>query len=282
MANRTALFLTTAALLTAATPALAQDNRYGNYPAAEEIEWQQHEVVQDLPGYETTYETADDYEADAPVRRRSIDRRRHSSQVYPSQYQQSAPRLAYSNEEREAWLADCRIVMRDDDYYDRYDDARYDDEDDGNGGFLGGLFGAVAGGIAGNRIAGRGDRLAGTLIGAGVGGVAGAVIGDALDDDDDRRDYRDDDYRDSAYRNADDYCGAYLRRYEASGQAGSGQMVYVQPVTMVAAPAQRGAMREIIREEWVDVADEPVETRTRRSIAPRRVAREQGKLTDVN
>ena len=264
MAIRTALFLTSAALIAAATPVLAQDDRYNDYPDAEEIEWLQYEVVQGLPEYDTVT-----VEADADVMPRS-HRRRTIARTQRDNHQQSAPRLAYSNEEREEWLADCRIVMRGDDYYDR-EDARYDEED-GNGGLLGGLFGAVAGGIVGNRIAGRGDRLAGTLIGAGVGGVAGAVIGDAIDGDDDHRDYRDAEYRDANEGYAADYCGAYLRRYEASGQAGSGQMIYAQPVMMVAAPARGGAMREIIREEWVDVAEEPARR-------PLRQAEPDGKRT---
>lgn len=198
---------------------------------------------------------------------------RHHQQM---QHRDPAPRLAYSNEEREAWLADCRIMMRGEDYY---TSARSDEHDDENGDLIGGLLGAVVGGIAGNRIGGSGDRLVGTLIGTGIGGIAGAVIGGAVDDDDE--DYATRDYADASDAYAADYCAAYLRRYEASGSIGQVAYAQAQPMMMVAAPARHGAMREIIREEWVDVPAEQPQVHTRRRSVHRRTAPQPGKLTAV-
>ena len=289
MSTRTALLLTPyalfgTALLGIASPALAQDHRHG---AAEHeaIEWTQDEVVQRTgdEAYTASVDASDAAEVrdswanmerpSHPARRDDFYRRPVESR--PEMYRSSAPRLAYSNEDREAWLADCRIVMRGDDYY---EDNRYEDKDD-NGGLLGGLLGAVVGGVAGNRIGGSGNRLAGTLIGAGVGGVAGAVIGSAIDSDheDDGRYGRD---ADRGW--AGEYCDAYLRRYEASGQVATVQTAHAQPVALMQAPPRHGAMREIVREEWVDVPVEEVARPTRQRAAPRRAAPERGKLTPVN
>jgi hypothetical protein len=92
----------------------------------------------------------------------------------------------YGEEEREAWLAECR-----------------DRVDAGGDRVAGAVIGGVVGGVAGNRIAGRGNRLEGTLIGAGVGAVAGAAIDGAVD-----------------RGNATDFCEDYLERYESSDQGG--------------------------------------------------------------
>ena len=278
MSIRIALLLTASALLGEA-PALAQDHADDRA-----IEWQQYEVVQGDPteilDEEVYFDSAvhTDVSADMhPHRGREEYVQDVGNERLPEMYYSNAPRLAYSNEEREAWLADCRIVMRGSDGY--YEDARYEDEDD-NDGLLGGLLGAVIGGVAGNRIGGSGDRLAGTLIGAGVGGIAGAAIGSAVGSDEDDRRYDD---RGSARGWASEYCDAYLRRYEASGQAGSGsvQATYAQPVTMMQGPAPRGAMREIVREEWIDVPVEEAESPTRQRAIPRRAVPEQGKLTPI-
>lgn len=96
------------------------------------------------------------------------------------------PVIGYGDEEREAWLAECR--------------DRMDAGDDGVGGAV---IGGVIGGVAGNRIAGRGNRLEGTLIGAGVGAVAGTAIDRAGDRGD-----------------AADFCEDYLERYESSYAGG--------------------------------------------------------------
>jgi len=296
MPNRTALLLTATALLAKANLALAQDN-LPEAPADEPVEWQQYEVVQPLGDDASTDEVSgasDEPAADAyvderyaldaapemhrPPHRRGRVYRHHRAPA--DMHNTSAPRLAYTPEQRESWLADCRIVMRGEDYY--QDDAHYESDND-DGGLLGGLLGAIVGGVAGNRIGGAGDRLAGTLIGAGVGGIAGAVIGSAIDhgndDDYDRRP----DGRQATDAWAGDYCAAYLRRYEASGQAGSGQIAYAQVVpVMTAQPVMRhGAMREIVREEWVEVEAEQPAPQPRRPAAPRREAPARGKLTSV-
>ncbi len=275
MTTRTALLLASAALLAAANPALAQDGRYGDIDAAEAaadaaaeaIEWEASPVIQNV-----TEDPRPSY-ADRANTHRPMDRG-HSEHA-------ETPRFAYSAADREAWLADCRIVMRGEDYY--YDQAEYDDGDDEEGGLLGGLLGAVVGGIAGNRIGGSGDRLAGTLIGAGVGGIAGAVLGSVIGGGDNDRDYYDDDRSERDARASDayaaDYCGAYLRRYEASGHTGQVTMAYAQPMMMASGHQQNGTIRETIREEWVDVPVEHVTTRRR--TVQRRAAPRQGKLQEI-
>lgn len=248
MSIRPALLLASAALAALSAPAMAQDGRYDMDGG---IEMVSDEVVQPLG-------------ADAADMR-----------ALPAPHHPAAPRLAYSPQERESWLADCRLVMLGPDYY--YANAEDDDEgDDADGGLLGGLLGAVIGGVAGNRIGGAGDRLAGTLIGAGVGGIAGAVLGGALDGDRGEDDYGYRYNRDAEEAYAADYCDAYLRRYEASGQAGYGQMAYahVQPVMMVS--SGRHPAREIVHEEWIEEAAPVTEHRRVRRQAPRR---ERGKLT---
>ncbi len=190
-------------------------------------------------------------------------------------------RLGYTLAEREAWLADCRLVMGGGDY------GYYEDRG-GDGDLVGGLLGAVVGGVAGNRIAGSGDRLLGTVVGAGLGGIAGAVIGDAVDGDGRRGPSADEVY-------AARYCDAYLRRYEMSGGAGYyGQMQPVMMVQMGGVPmhgpmhGQRGHRHgpectTTVREEWVEVEVTPP---ARREIPPRPrpqpAPEPAGKITPIN
>lgn len=188
-------------------------------------------------------------------------------------------RLGYTLAEREAWLADCRLVMSRGSY------GYYEDRG-GDGDLVGGLLGAVVGGVAGNRIGGRGDRLLGTVIGAGVGGIAGAVIGDAVDGDGRREANADEIY-------AARYCDAYLRRYEMGGGAGFyGQAQPVMMVQMVGAPmhgpmhGQRGHRHgpqctTTVREEWVEVEAPAPQRPARRVIAPRPQPEPAGKLTPI-
>lgn len=280
MFTRSALLLTSAAMMAFAIPAAAQDGRYGDVVDQADVAWEQQEVVQPIHEVEDA--------ADMATMHRGRHSRRGGGHDHGLGHGQgemrhdARPRLAYSEQEREAWLADCQIAMRSEEYY--YDDARYDDGGDDNGGLIGGLLGAVVGGVAGNRIGGSGDRLAGTLLGAGIGGIAGAVLGSVISGDEDESDYTSSYDRDAEEAWAADYCGAYLRRYEASGQAGYGQMAYaqVQPVMMMTAPARHGGMREVVREEWVDAPAEHEERRTRRRTIQRRAAPEQGKLTSVD
>lgn len=188
-------------------------------------------------------------------------------------------RLGYSLLEREAWLADCRLVMSG-----GYDYGYYQDRG-GDGDLLGGLLGAVVGGVAGNRIAGSGDRLLGSVIGAGVGGIAGAVIGDAVDGDGRRQPSADDIY-------AARYCDAYLRRYEMGG--GAGFYAQAQPVMMVQtvgmAPHGQHGHRHgprcttTVREEWVEVeVPAPHPHHPARPVAtPQPAPEPSGKVTPIN
>lgn len=158
-------------------------------------------------------------------------------------------RLGYTLAEREAWLADCRLVMSSGGQHGYQDRG-------GNGGLVGGLVGAVAGGIAGNRIAGDGDRLVGTVIGAGVGGLAGAAIGSAVDGDGHHEPSADEIY-------AARYCDAYLRRYEMGGGTGFYGQGYAHPMMMVQMaggpahgyPGHRHTPQctTMVREEWITV-----------------------------
>jgi len=99
-----------------------------------------------------------------------------------------APRFAYSQDQREDWLRECRRRYR---------------QNDGDDGIGGALIGGAVGGFAGNRIAGRGNRAVGTIAGAAVGAVAGAAIDRAEDNGRIR-----------------DICEDYLDRYEQQGSAG--------------------------------------------------------------
>ena len=190
----------------------------------------------------------------------------------------SGVRLAYTAEQRAQWLADCRTVMRGEEYY-YYDQS--DNRNDGDQlerGLLGGLIGAVVGGLVGNRIDNDdSSRLGGTLIGAGVGGLAGAAIGGLLGEED-----GDDRYHESSARAADayaaDYCDAYLRQYE-NGAGSHAQMVYAQPMMLVPVAAAPHHEREIVREEWVE---EPEARPARRAVpARRRAPAPRGKLTEI-
>lgn len=190
-------------------------------------------------------------------------------------------RFAYSFAEREAWLADCRMLLANAGGYDRYDHHYRDDAD---GGLIGGLLGALGGGIAGNRIA-DGNRVAGTLIGAGIGGIAGAVIGSLIegDDDGDRIDRVD---ANELY--AARYCEAYLRRYELSGGADfDGRSSYTpSPVRMRTAahhgehgPRHGPNCTTTVREEWVENELPELASGARRAIPPR--VQPSGKVVPV-
>lgn len=213
---------------------------------------------------------------DAVVRR---ERRRMARDVGAS----PDGRLGYTLAEREAWLADCRVLMANAGGYHDYADY---DRDVADGGLIGGLLGAVVGGFAGNRID-DGDRLAGTLIGAGVGGIAGAVIGSLVDGD--GRENRDSRDIDANALYAARYCEAYLRRYEMGGGTGFHTMAD-QPVMMVqrvAAGAPHGhsghrhrpECTTTVREEWVEA-----EPAARRAIPPRQQAAPEprGKVQPIN
>ncbi|WP_054531335.1 glycine zipper 2TM domain-containing protein [Erythrobacter sp. SG61-1L] len=136
--------------------------------------------------------------------------------------QPAAVRLAYSAEERENWLHECR--------------KRYGDSDNGLGGAL---IGGVLGGVAGNVIAGKGNRTLGTVIGATTGAIAGA----AIDKGEDRGKAR-------------DFCEDYLARYEASGTQGAyssygyaagGNVMWVPTVV-----GWKCKPKEEVVEEWVE------------------------------
>lgn len=191
-------------------------------------------------------------------------------------------RLGYTMAEREAWLADCRLLMSDGG---GYADAGYYDERDTDGGLVGGVLGAVVGGVSGNRIAGRGNRLAGTLIGAGVGGIAGAVIGSLIDGHD-GPDRRAAPAVDTDELWAARYCDAYLRRYEMGGGMAMG---YGQPVVMVAAAHGSSGHHHgpecttAITEEWVEVAEPAPAPPPRRPRRPRQPAPQpQGKIEPIS
>ena len=189
------------------------------------------EVVQDIPAYAHGDYGNVEYDR-APMRRGEYG---HGEYGHAERYShhtsyEDAPAYAYSAEQREEWLAQCRALRA------RYDEVGYyEDDDDGDGGLLGGLLGAIAGGVVGNRVA-DGERLVGTLIGAGLGGLAGAVIGSALDGGDDD----DDDYYGDGY--GFDYCEAYLLNYER-GYGVPSQVTYA-PVTMVPVAQQTMTHRQ--------------------------------------
>ena len=250
MSSKTAFLSASLVALAAAFPAQAQDAPEGP------VVYESREVVQDLadpaatagaPIYDEVYEETYEYETyvdpapDHHAMRAIPPRPAPHGAPYPMMVAApvlvSGPVLAgqaygnglgYSAEQRADWLSDCRAV-----YLGEYA-GDYEDDDD-RGGLLGGL------------------------LGAGVGGIAGAAIGSAIEDgEQDERAY--------AVRQADDYCAAYLARYEQGGMGGFAYGAY--PAMMV--PVQttrRYAPREIVREEWVegDAAPSPA----RRSIAPR-------------
>lgn len=150
--------------------------------------------------------------------------------------------LAYSADERAAWLAECR--------------ARYADN-----GLGGAVIGGLAGGILGHEIAGSGNRTVGTIIGAGAGAVVGAAIDRAED------------------QGRLDACEDYLARYENSylaeaGAPGSYGAAYGDgygaPVMWVPVKISHrhgkgcGCGREEVVEEWIE--EEVIETPVR--VAP--------------
>ena len=240
MPIRSTLLFASAAALGLSAPAFAQDERYDSLPPLED-EYVEAEVQieRDHPAYEGGWEgewvDSEHYQGEweGTYHRDGYAAQDHHGNEHHSSHH--GPRLAYSAAEREAWLADCRVLMYDGGGY-GYDDGYYEVRRGPDGRIIGGVLGAVAGGIAGNRIA-DGNRTAGTLIGAGLGGLAGAAIGDAVDGD--RRGHRysrDYDDYDANELWAARYCEAYLRRYELGGGAdyyGHGQgmmMVQAQPV----------------------------------------------------
>ena len=238
MTFRTTLLSASILGLACTAPAMAQDYPLEPLPADgryAQVAQMDHDVV------EAVHEAAGD--GAEPHR---MDNRSPGHHPMPHDAAPAPVRFGYTPAQREQWLADCRTVMRGEDYY--HAESREDD-DDGNGGLLGGLLGAVIGGIAGNRI-GDGDRLAGTLIGAGIGGIAGAAIGSVIDADGGEDRYHDGRSREGIDAWAADYCDAYLRQYENG--AGSQQLVYAQPMMLVPVAASHGQDR-VVREEWVDV-----------------------------
>lgn len=251
--------LPAATLLTLAQPALAQ----GQLPETEaETVFVEEGAVQPYGA------AANRYQQVAQVQR----------EIRPTQIATASPAsspLGYSEADREAWLADCTILLSErpsyvDDYYDN----------DADGGLIGGLIGLVVGGVAGNRIF-DGDRLAGTLLGGGVGGIAGAVLGKVLDGDDD-----DDDIESLAFDPyAAEYCAAYLRRYEAQGAgafASHDHSHHDGHVHTLAATQQAPARRRICRPCGEEVIEEVVveEPRAARAI-PRRAQPAPTKLIPV-
>lgn len=124
----------------------------------------------------------DDYASPPP--RHGDHREGYDRQLPP---QPSERQFAYTAEQREDWLRECR--------------RRYDSD----GGLGGALIGGAIGGFAGNRIAGDGNRVVGTVAGAAVGALAGRAIDRAGDE-----------------RRARDICEDYLIRYEDQGAAYGG------------------------------------------------------------
>jgi len=286
MSIRTVSLLATAGIFAAGAPLAAQDSRYASLPA--DVASAPAEMVTDdvleVPSVEVEIDEQDpiaDSEEYAPE---DMAPEEMAEVIAPdpvdAHLAAPARQLGYTEEQRDAWLTECRLLYSRDSYYDRgyYGRGRHDD--DADGGIIGGLLGAVIGGIAGNRIA-DGERLGGTLIGAGLGGLAGAVIGSAIDAADGDDDY---DYHEAGEDSwASQYCNAYLRRYEAGATAGHyTHAAYAQPVMMVArqrghhhGPQCREQCREAVREEWVDA---PAARPARRSIPPRP---QSGKLTPI-
>ena len=264
MSARIAALLTAGAMLAAAQPALADDH----LPEIEaETGWMDTREAWGMREQPVT----NAYGADLPRAPQGYRWVRASELGAAS----VAPLLGYSETDREAWLADCTIMLSErrydvDDYYD----------DDADGGLIGGLLGALVGGVAGNRIA-DGDRLLGTLIGGGIGAIAGAVIGSAIDDGGDDVDH--DQYGIDPY--AAEYCRAYLRRYEAQGMGAIGG--YGGYGTPIAYPAYLGEEKAVRRrncrpcrnEVFEDVLVE--EPTAARSIPARRTSSPATKLVPV-
>ncbi len=174
-------------------------------------EW---ETVHGIPGPGTMYPTgAMPYPAPMAMR--------GDPMIYPNAGlppQPNAPRLAYSAQEREDWLHECR--------------KRYAASDNGVGGAL---IGGVLGGVAGNVIAGKGNRTLGTVIGAATGAIAGAAIDKSEDNE-----------------KARDFCEDYLVRYESGAQgsypyANGGNVRWVPSVV-----GWKCKPKEEVVEEWVE------------------------------
>lgn len=175
-----------------------------------------------LPPVEETYRPAPVIQA-APLPYTSPAMAMHYGQAgLPPQPVTVKP--AYSEEERETWLRDCR--------------RNYGDKDNGLGGAL---IGGVLGGVAGNVVAGKGNRTIGTVVGATVGAVAGA----AIDKGEDKARIR-------------DFCEDYLTRYEGNAPAYAGAAYpYAgayngQVMWMPVVVGWNCKPREKLVEEWVE------------------------------
>ena len=110
-----------------------------------------------------------------------------------------AEEARHAQDQRAAWLEQCRQAYH------------YDDRGERRGEVIGGVIGGVGGAIIGNRVLDS-SRLGGTLIGGGVGALAGAAIGGEIGEDADR---------DRAARRIDE-CEDYLIRYDRGFAAGPG------------------------------------------------------------
>lgn len=233
MTRHASVFLTAALLAATASPASAQDG--GPAPLLEASA----EPVYPLDAYPEPAHAAGAYfhenEAGAPYARHH----------YPAAGLPPVPSVGYTEEDRRAWLDDCR--------------AEYYGEGERDGGIIGGILGAVTGGIIGNRVA-DGERLGGTLLGAGVGGLAGLAIGAAIGAATDREEI--------------DECEAYLRRYESGYRHGwpkhpypYGYPTHGYPVMMVPVKIETRYVysepirheKDIVVEEWIE--EDVVETK---------------------
>lgn len=289
MPIRPALLLGSAAALAVSAPAMAQDDRYsgihaehhpetterydGHYGGTWEGEWDGENTWHGE--WTGTYTDADGRTVDASYHGVFHGEHRfvsedghvlshdghgwHESHDDGHHGHHEGPRFAYTEEERNQWLADCQFLMA--------DAGGYDDDDDVDGAFLGGLLGAVGGGILGNRIADD-DRLLGTVVGAVGGGLAGAAIGSILDSDGDGEYSRNEIY-------AARYCEAYLRRHELGG----GEWAYGQQIMLVPVSGHRSHRRGcgscgttiVTEEEWVEVEEHVHRPRRRARHVTRRV-----------
>lgn len=273
MSKNIALFTAAVSLSAIATAAAAQDapsdGRYASIAHGPEIEysWEDGDNGEIIHDGEYGAEAGDRENAHG---HHAAHRAGHHRAADP------APRFAYSDYERDEWLAQCRDLRAE-----YAQPVYYGEEDETDGGLLGGMLGALVGGVAGNRIA-DGDRLAGTLIGAGVGGIAGAVIGAVIDGSDDGRD-SDFAYEEANYTVSDhgfDYCEAYLLNYERGyGYPQQAQIAYAPVMMVPARPAvhrphtARRMIEERVVADEVEAAEAPAPRTIQRAIP----ARPQGK-----
>lgn len=155
-------------------------------------------------------------------------------------------RRAEWEEQRAAWLDECRARMdRQDDYYDNGWRRKR------SSGVTGAVLGGVAGGLAGRAIAGDGDKGVGTVAGAAVGAVAGAAIERAAGSRHERHERR-------SY--SGDYCEQYFNYYTQQGMGHHG-WGYGQPMMMVPVMTMQGhhghggkeCKETVVTEEWVTV-----------------------------